>query len=71
MKADLNGEPISSHYTIGEIFARLKKIQLIEVGGKRYLINVAGRDKKLIEALGFSGLFNSPENAVAPLMKLA
>ena len=71
MKADLNGQPISSHYTIGEIFARLKKIQLIEVGGKRYLINVAGRDKKLIEALGFSGLFNSPENAVAPLMKLA
>ena len=54
MKADLNGQPISSHYTIGEIFARLRKIQLIDVGGKRYLINVVGRDKKLIEALGFS-----------------
>ena len=71
MKAKLTGQPVSSHFTISEIFARLKKIQLIEVEGKRHLINVTARDKKLIIAtLGFPGLFDSPENVAAPLMKL-
>ena len=54
MKADLNGQPISSSYTIAEVFARLKKIQLIELEGKKYLLNVSAKDKKLVEALGFA-----------------
>ena len=70
MKVKLTGQPVSSHFTISEIFARLKKIQLIEVEGKRHLINVTARDKKLIATLGFPGLFDSLENVAAPLMKL-
>lgn len=71
MKADLNGQPVCSNYTIAEVFARLKKIQLIEIEGKKYLINVSGKDKKLVEALGFGGLYDSPEATLKPLMRLA
>ena len=71
MKADLNGQPVCSTYTIAEVFARLKKIQLIEIEGKKYLINVSGKDKKLVEALGFGGSYDSPEAALKPLMRLA
>lgn len=71
MKADLNGQPVCANYTIAEVFARLKKIQLIEIEGKKYLINVSGKDKKLVEALGFGGLYDSPEAALKPLMRLA
>ena len=71
MKADLNGQPVCSNYTIAEVFARLKKIQLIEIEGKKYLINVSGKDKKLVEALGFGGLYDSPEVALKPLLRLA
>ena len=70
MKADLNGQPVCSSYTIAEVFARLKKIQLIEIEGKKYLINVSSKDKKLVEALGFGGLYDSPEAALKPLLRL-
>ena len=69
MKADLNGQPISSSYTIAEVFARLKKIQLIELEGKKYLINVLAKDKKLVEALGFAGLYDSPDAVLNALTK--
>ena len=69
MKADLNGQPISSSYTIAEVFARLKKIQLIELEGKKYLINVSAKDKKLVEALGFAGLYDSPDAVLNALTK--
>ena len=39
--------------------------------GKTYLINVSGKDKKLVEALGFGGIYDSPETALNPLMRLA
>ena len=68
-KVDLNGQPISSSYTIAEVFARLKKIQLIELEGKKYLINVSAKDKKLVEALGFVGLYDSPDDVLNPLTK--
>ena len=71
MKADLNGQPVASSYTIAEVFARLKKIQLIELEGKRYLINVSAKDKQLVKALGFEGLYDSPQDALKPLMRLA
>lgn len=64
-------EPVCANCTIAEVFARLKKIQLIEIEGKKYLINVASKDKKLVEALGFGGLYDSPEAALKPLMRLA
>ncbi len=70
MKADLDGQPVCSSYTIAEVFARLKKIQLIEIEGKRYLINVSGKDRKLVEAMGFEGLYDSPEAVLKPLMRL-
>ena len=35
------------------------------------LINVSGKDKKPVEALGFGGLYDSPEAALKPLMRLA
>lgn len=69
MKADLNGQPISSSYTIAEVFARLKKIQLIELEGKKYLINVSAKDKKLVEALGFAGLYDSTDAVLNALTK--
>lgn len=71
MKADLDGQPVFASYTIAEVFARLKKIQLVEVEGKQYLINVSAKDKKLIKALGFEGLYDTPEAAIKPLMRLA
>ena len=71
MKADLNGQPVASSYTIAEVFARLKKLQLIELEGKRYLINVSAKDKQLVKALGFEGLYDSPQDALKPLMRLA
>ncbi|MEI3011927.1 MAG: hypothetical protein V8T46_06800 [Sutterella seckii] len=73
MKADLNGQPVCANYTIAEVFARLKKIQLIEIEGKKYLNqDVSGKDKKkLVEALGFGGLYDSPQAALKPLMRLA
>ena len=69
MKADHNGQPISSSYTIAEVYARLKKIQLIELEGKKYLINVLAKDKKLVEALGFAGLYDSPDAVLNALTK--
>ena len=38
MKADLNGQPVCANYTIAEVFARLKKIQLIEIEGKNAVL---------------------------------
>lgn len=70
MKADLNGQPISSNFTIAEVIARLKKIQLIELEGKKYLINVSAKDKKLVEALGFAGLYDSPDAVLNALDKI-
>ena len=50
-----------------------QKIQLSEIEGKKYLINVnvAGKDKKLVEALEFGGLYDSLVAALKPLMRLA
>ena len=68
MKATFETSTINSTFTIAELLARLKKIQVVTVEGKsEYLINVSGRDKRLIEALGFPGMFDSVENVVAPL----
>ena len=39
--------------------------------GKRYLINVSAKDKQLVKALGFEGLYDSPQDALKPLMRLA
>ena len=49
--------------------AHLKKIQLIELEGKKYLINVSAKDKKLVEALGFAGLYDSPDAVLNALTK--
>lgn len=70
MKADFNGRPAASSYTIAEVFARLKKVQLIEVEGKKYLINVSPQDRQRIGALGFAGLYDSPQAVLKPLMRL-
>lgn len=70
MKADLNGSPVFASYTIAEVFARLKKIQLVTLAGKSHLINVSHKDKALIAALGFEGLFDTVENVTAPLAAL-
>ena len=43
----------------------------IELEGKRYLINVSAKDKQLVKALGFEGLYDSPQDALKPLMRLA
>ena len=68
MKATFETSTINSTFTIAELLARLKKIQVVTVEGKsEYLINVSGRDKRLIEALGFPGMFDSVENVFAPL----
>lgn len=71
IKADLDGQPVFASYTIAEVFARLKKIQLVDVEGKKYLINVSAKEKKLIKALGFEGLYDTLEVALEPLMRLA
>lgn len=68
MRANLNGLPVSSSYTISEVFARLKKIQLIQLpNGEQYLINVTKKDKDLVAALGFEGLFDDVKSALHPL----
>ena len=71
MKACFNGQPVSSSFTIAEILARLKKIQIVEINGQRHLINVSDKDRQLVKALGFAGLYDSPEAVLKPLMKLA
>lgn len=59
MKADLNGQPISSSYTIAEVFALLEEnTTSLKLEGKSNLINVSAKDKKLVEALGFAGLYD-------------
>ena len=70
MKSKLNGSPISSTYTIAEIISRLKKIQLITLEDKTYLINVSTKDKQLVEALGFPGLFDSADAVRKSLMSI-
>ena len=47
----------------------MKKIQLIELEGKKYLINVSAKDKQVVEALGFAGLYDSPDAVLNALTK--
>ena len=70
MKTDLNGSLVFANYTIAEVFALLKKIQIVTLSGKSHLINVSSQDKALIEALGFKGLYDSVESVTTPLAAL-
>ena len=48
-----------------------RALSTFRLEGKRYLINVSAKDKQLVKALGFEGLYDSPQDALKPLMRLA
>lgn len=68
MRADFRGTRLGSQFSIAELIASLKKIQVVTIKGKSYLINVTSKDKAIAEVLGFPGLFDSAESAMKPLM---
>ena len=68
MRADFRGTRLGSQFSIAELIASLKKIQVVTIQGKSYLINVTSKDKAIAEVLGFPGLFDSAESAMKPLM---
>lgn len=68
MRPDFRGTRLGSQFSIAELIASLKKIQVVTIQGKSYLINVTSKDKAIAEVLGFPGLFDSAESAMKPLM---
>ena len=45
---------------------------LLSINRARFwVINVSAKDKQLVKALGFEGLYDSPQDALKPLMRLA
>lgn len=50
-----------------DVLHRLKKIQIVTITGKTYLINASEEDKNLVASLGFPGLFDSVGSALVPL----
>ncbi|MCF0253162.1 MAG: transposase [Duodenibacillus sp.] len=59
---DGNGKPLKSTYTISELLKTLQPITIVrDKNGRARLINVTEKHRRLVEALGYKGLFDSAD----------